>query len=206
MPSSPLDRVIEQVDCNDAPLEDAIDLLSRKTGVATRIHVQALGRAGVGLITPVSVHLTNVTLRRALDEIIASARIPTPLSFWKGDGLIEIGTSAEEDDELVTRLYDVRDILQVSAESPQVSARLPWSPATPLDDAQWSLALFVEKNVAVETWRDNGGRLGAMRCAFGMLVVTQTPRNQDAVEAALCSISNRQVVTPPAERVVPPDH
>lgn len=204
IPSAPLDRVVDRLDCKEVPLQDAIDILSRKTSIAMRLHTQSLESAGVRPDTPVNLHVANLTAGQVLDEIIGSVKSEARLGYWKGDGAIEISTYAEESGTIVTRLYDVRDILQHEVAQSQNMLNSPTS--THYDDAENSLIKYLEDNVATDTWKDNGGTLGVLWCAFGRLIVAQTPRNQDAVEAALYNVSNQSVVKPPPEGNVLPGH
>jgi hypothetical protein len=215
MPSAPLDRIVDRLDFKDEALQDAIDILSRKTGIAMRLHTHSLESAGVRREVRVNLHLANLTAGQVLDEIIDSVKTKTRLGYWRGDGAVEISTYAEESGTIVTRLYDVRDILQYDVERSQASLQINtgqshnvlYSPTSTLcDEAENSLIKYLEDSVVTDTWKDNGGTLGVLECAFGRLVVVQTPRNQDAIEAALYRISNQPVFKVPHEGVVLPDH
>lgn len=202
MPSAPLDRLVDQLNFKDTPFREAIDTLSRKTGMTTRLHTWSLASAGINADDPVSLHVANMIAGQVLDQMIACLGSGPRPAYWKSDGILEVGTAAEKDRAIITRLYDVRDILKSEVERPR--ALFPSATETSLDDAQNALIKYPEDYVVTESWKDNGGTSGVLYCAFGRLVVTQTPRNQDAVELALYYISDRLAAKLPLDGVALP--
>ena len=84
---------------------------------------------------------------------------------------IEIQISSRDDlmMNVTTRVYDVRDLITGSSATP---------PSGGIVDR-------LKRNIAPETWKDRGGRTGAIRELSGQLIITQTHDNQMLVEYEL---------------------
>lgn len=218
LPGTPLDHLVVRLNLINAPLQDAIRSVSRETGVPIRMNTETLAGARVPVDSPVTVQMAGTTLGRALSEILSSVKTDTKLDFWVDDDSIEISTHDDEETHVVTKVYDVAEILKSFAEqgrdfwrSPSgfvtesAPAIQPGSPGLTLDEAQAALEKLVSDNVATQTWKFNGGSAGELRCAFGRLIVTQTPRNQDAVEALLFVLAKPQSLKAPPEGIMLPD-
>ena len=52
-------------------------------------------------------------------------------------------------------------------------------------EATDSVTKLLEDNVSPESWKDNGGTIGSLRELHGLLVVTQTPENQQKITVLL---------------------
>lgn len=218
-PGAPLDRAIGKLDLENTPLQDAITTLSRRAGVPIRIHTTALEAAGLKLNSRVNVQLTDATLGGALDGVLCAVKTDAKLDYWVAIDGIEVSTHDEEEAYVVTRVYDVRDILKSFAEQGRDFWRSPTgfvvesTPGIPpraapltFEEAQAALEKLVSDNVAAQSWKMNGGTTGELECAFGRLVVIQTPRNQDTVEALLLLLAKPESLKPPPQGIMLPDH
>src|SRR4051794_34962953 len=99
---------------------------------------------------------------------------------------------AAKDGEIVTRVYDVSDMTWRKNDYPVAGgddAPGGSGPAMPFGaggggaapaqqpSATADMIHLITDTVASDTWRDNGGNLGAIREIGGQLVVSQTPEN-----------------------------
>jgi hypothetical protein len=73
---------------------------------------------------------------------------------------------------LLTRTYDIRGIFARGK--------------TREEAIEWIVHELTDK-IEPESWRDAGGNFGSIRELQGILIVTQTPRAQKRIEAALNS-------------------
>jgi beta-lactamase regulating signal transducer with metallopeptidase domain len=114
-------------------------------------------------------------------------------------------SQASHDSDLVTRVYDVRDLLIMvpnfddapdltvfeladghAKRPPAASVPAVKSTAAPMHQrALTNLERIVMDEIDSASWRDRGGPTGSIRempDASGYLVITQTPANQDAIQ------------------------
>jgi len=139
--------------------------------------------------------------------------------------------------QLITRVYDIRDLLEDYAGRSGTSKIVPptrigetkanvmaggpgggesnplFGQSSPKSTAPTSLAdqmlKLVTDTVAHESWRDNGGSIGAIRIIYGQMVVSQTAENQAMIadlltqlreaQAKMVTIVARWVVLNPAQ-------
>jgi len=90
---------------------DAIDFLRDVTGANITVNWKALEGAGVSRDTMVNLHLSGISLRKALDLVLNEAAGGDSITYFVDDGVIEITTRDIADHAMVTRVYDVQDLL-----------------------------------------------------------------------------------------------
>jgi hypothetical protein len=90
---------------------DVIDHLREVTGVNIHVNWKALETAGVPKDAPVTIHLRSVTLRTALKVLLDDVAPGGAVTWYADDGVIEITTKELADSAMITRVYDVSDIL-----------------------------------------------------------------------------------------------
>lgn len=90
----------------------------------------------------------------------------------------------EEESGVATEIivYNVRDIIEAA-----IAVSDPRDPLTHQEVVD-QLAKTVTDLVDPESWRDNGGNVGAIRELMGLLIVTQTPENQKKVKDTLTAL------------------
>jgi hypothetical protein len=105
--------------------------------------------------------------------------------------------TAEEDKPVrsISRVYDIRDLLMQRKAYPAQSALVPPTrigeprpvaevraattrPTNASDDVAKQLMDLIQETVDPDSWRENGGTVGAIRELQGQLIVTQTSENQ----------------------------
>lgn len=92
-------------------LNDAIDFLRDVTGANITVNWKALEAAGVTRDSMVNLHLSGISLRKALDLVLNEAAGGDSITYFVDDGVIEITTRDIADHQMVTRVYDVQDLL-----------------------------------------------------------------------------------------------
>jgi hypothetical protein len=180
-----------------------MDRLRDGSGVRIFVNWRALEASGVNKDAPVSLHPPaadlGTTLRSLLDQVEASHR-GVRLEFTLDEGALVVSTRDDLAKNVEVRVYDVRDLIDpgrfvtsasaAPARSTKMTAPAPlrhWriddlfrpdmrggSPAS----RTTALVQEIEKAVDPTSWRDVGGKTGAVRAVSGQLVITQTPENQ----------------------------
>ncbi|HSZ59162.1 MAG TPA: hypothetical protein VK797_26210 [Tepidisphaeraceae bacterium] len=92
-------------------LNDAIDFLRDVTGANITVNWKALEAGGVTRDSMVNLHLSGISLRKALDLVLNEAAGGDSITYFVDDGVIEITTRDIADHQMVTRVYDVQDLL-----------------------------------------------------------------------------------------------
>ncbi|HEX4795276.1 MAG TPA: hypothetical protein VH370_15885 [Humisphaera sp.] len=116
--------------------------------------------------------------------------------------------------DVVTKVYDIRDLLWNGADRNESSTIVPptkiGEPKPVLDSGQGGgvgggppsakakpnaadspvdeIRLLILETVAPESWRDTGGTIGAIRMVHGMMVVSQTAENHQAIQTLLSQL------------------
>jgi len=102
---------LPNVNLANTALVDAIEYLRDATGANINVHWRTLEAARISKDTPVNVRLRSVPMRKALRLILDEAGGGTPLTWYLDQGVIEITTREEADSKLITRVYDVGDLV-----------------------------------------------------------------------------------------------
>jgi hypothetical protein len=176
-----LDKFIEKVSLHEEPLVAVVDVLAKNAHVSISVNWKALEAAGVEHHTMVNLELSHIPARKVLDVLVSQISTPEgSLHYVVYNNQVVISTredlvSAQYQQVLV---YDVRSFfVDVELESPEA-----------LNDAQ-ELVDLIKTVVAPDTWRDNGGTVGAIRVLNGQLIVNQTLENHDQLAGLLTELS-----------------
>ena len=102
---------LPEVKFDGTRLADAIDSLRDVSNANFHVDWRQIETIGVSRDTPVSFTARRITLRKALTMVLAQTSNPGELSFYNDGGVIEVTTKAIADDIVITRLYDVTDLL-----------------------------------------------------------------------------------------------
>ena len=160
----------------DQPLSDVVTQLSDEYGIPMRIDGPALDEAGIGMDSPVTLSLHNISLRSALRQIFHNLQ----LTWIIKDEVLMVTTHAEADKHFDTCVYNVQGLVDDS-DPKSVKA---------LIDAIYAC-------VATETWAANGGGQAEIRpLPSGLLVVSHTPAVQEEVGTLLNKIRKMREQVP----------
>lgn len=92
-------------------LVDAVEYVRDVSGANITVNWKALEEAGVSKDSPVNIRLRGVTVRKALDLILAEASGGDKLSFDVDQNVIEITTRELVDSKMYTRVYPIQDLI-----------------------------------------------------------------------------------------------
>ncbi len=151
---------IFKIEWTDMPLGDAIDLLSAMSTLPITVDPDALLAAGVSPGDRVSVHLADATVGQILDKLLSSRK----LSFIAEAGRVLVTMPAEYRETLRPVNYTVSDLTGDDAK------------------ATAELAGLIEKFVAPDSWRPNGGR-GSIQLDGRALAIVQSGAVHDQIVA-----------------------
>lgn len=154
-----IEKPIAEIDFHDIPFDDAIEELRQRSGANIRV-----SRGSLPANTSVSLHLRSVSLSTALDALFAEPIAGVAMGYTVNDGIVVISTREAAEKNVVTRMYDVRDLAPTGQASSEERLEL--------------LTRLIEDSVSPDTWKDNGGNVGYIRAWGGWLLVGQTWPNQ----------------------------
>ncbi|HEX8913223.1 MAG TPA: hypothetical protein VF796_12760, partial [Humisphaera sp.] len=200
---------LKDVQFEKVPLAEAIESLRKQGDVNVYVNFKALEAAGIARDFPVfGVSVRNVTFAEALNLVLDAASAPTAkLGFCVRGNVIYVSTGEDLSAvDVSTRIYDIADLILTERARWRALNPPPTAPATQPaggvisgpnqpDPHEPTAAEFAEgitallmQSVAPDTWRDNGGMVGAMRELNGRLIVGQTADNHRRVEAVLAAL------------------
>lgn len=120
-PAARADRAINQALSSHLPelkfqgvsFGDALDFMRDVSGANITVNWKALEAAGITKDNPINLHLTGISLRKALDMVLTEASGGDTITYVIDQGVIEITTRDLADHMMVTRVYPVDDLLMV---------------------------------------------------------------------------------------------
>jgi hypothetical protein len=150
--------------------------------------------AGVDRKTPVTLRLSQVSLRSALRETAELAGGGTVRVGWYvgSDGIIRFTTEEQLATQAEMRIYDVRDLIRADFDLPARISADPFFPAgspTYLNSMD-RLILLLTETVEPVSWRDNGGVVGNIRAFAGRLIVVQSAAAHAQIAELLDQLRN----------------
>jgi beta-lactamase regulating signal transducer with metallopeptidase domain len=193
-----LDRNMPEINFQAVPLGDAVDFLRDVTGANIFVNWKALEAAGVERNVTVTARVRDVKFSKALKMMLDDVSAGNVrVGYEVDEGVIMISTEEDLARNVVTRVYDVRDLLisgddappadfaGVEHPKPGATSQPATQPLSPRDDAVKRLTELILNTVAPDTWKPNGGNVGNFTELHGQLIVTQTPSAQSALERLL---------------------
>jgi len=106
-----LSTLIPSVNLNGASLADAIEFVRDVSGANLHVNWRALEAAGIGKDTPLNIRLRDVRMEKVLRTLLVEASPSVPLTFYSEEGVIEVTTAEIADQQMITRVYPVDDLL-----------------------------------------------------------------------------------------------
>jgi hypothetical protein len=182
---SALAQKIPELNLDSTTVEAAIETVRQATHANIVVYWNRVWEMNLFRNTPVKLHLWDVTLDQALGAILTVAGGEYPGMRAVRDGMIVISSPAEiRDGPASVRVYDVRDLIEKFLKEGRLALAYPTTrPATrelgaqpgTYEDTVDSITRLIEDTVNTDSWKDNGGSLGALRELAGRLIITQTP-------------------------------
>jgi hypothetical protein len=200
-----LSRKLPEVKFSAIPLSDAIDYLRDVSGANIHVNWRALELLNVTRQTPVSLKLNDVTMRRVMKSLLDETGAGELLTWYIDEGVIEITTREIADQQLITKVYPVEDLVMeipnfagptfnLQNQSNQTSGQGGGGGSsqslfsgsgsntneslegnTTKQSRADSLVKLITDTVQPEVWRENGGT-AAIRYFNGHIIVT-APRS-----------------------------
>ena len=186
---------------------DVVDFLRDVSGANIFVNWRALEGVGIDRNAPVTARLRDVKFSKVLRTILDDVGGGTVrLGYTIDEGVITISTEEDLASNVVTRVYDIRDLI-INVPDFDNAPDFSLQGARPAAVAAAAASLFGgtvgqdEQEPATRPapsssrpsssssrtpspptrWKDNGGTIGSIRELSGQLIVTQTPENQRAL-------------------------
>ncbi len=211
-------QTLPRLDFSGIAFGDVVQFLREVSNVSIHVKWNALEAVGVNQSTKVNVHLTNVTLSKAIRTILEDVGGATPLAFVVDEGVITISTMDDLSRQAVTRVYDIRDLVVRTPDfkGPNISLRSAGNNAN--NDGGWTwgddddndkedassrqkltgdIVNLIRSAIDPDTWGEDGGKHASIREKGGQIIVTQTAENQQALTDLLAQL--RQARGPQVE-------
>jgi hypothetical protein len=119
--------------------------------------------------------LKDVTVRQALMLALNEAGADPGTRLVVKDNLVQI----REPLGLLTLVYPVQSLMAQLRQT---------NPVATDDENIASVINSITKNIDPDSWRDNGGTVGAISQLSKQLIVTQTPENHERVKTLLADL------------------
>jgi tetratricopeptide (TPR) repeat protein len=202
---SMLAKQLPELRFDGVPLVDVVEFLRDTTQANIFVNWSAIEGAGIDKNTPITTRLKNVRFSKVLGIVLDSAGGGIiRLGYTIDDGVITISTQEDLAKNVSTRTYDIRDLL-VNISNFQAPSFTPSSGGegsgggelfattdtnqqdqdTERDTIVEQITQLITDTIATDTWKVNGGLVGAVQELGGQLIVTQTPENQTAIGSLL---------------------
>lgn len=165
------------LDYTDTPLHEVMKDLQQRFAIPIRIDRAALDEVGVNADSPITMNLHGISLQAALRLILK----PLSLTYLLENEVLLITTSDRADKELLTCVYDIRD-LGFTATAAAAKSSLP-----PPDNNR--LADVITNCIAKDTWSKNGGSQAEIQpLGPDLLVISQTHAVHEKIQHFLDAI------------------
>ena len=205
-----LDQRLGQIAFEETPLDQALDWLSEQVTAELVVRWAVLEENGVSRDTPVTLKVHNVRFSQALWLIMGEVGGGDLRLGYRAEGeLVILSTTEDLERELVTKIYDVGDLLSVVVQfpdCPQVDlTRIGQTGASTVlqssgnaengndktgDDSAKSdidgLVGLIQGTVEPDSWKNNGGT-GTIERFGNSLIVRNTIRVHQALAGYLVS-------------------
>ena len=195
-----LDRTIKEASFESVAFSDVIDYLRDVSGANIFVNWKSLESAGVDPKTPITARLRDIKLSKALNVLLDGASGGSgKLGYAVDAGVITITTTDDLAKNVVVRVYDIRDLLviapdfqmnepatAIAAPGPATHPSAPTTrPAPTREELVKQIIRLIEETIDTKSWKDHGGKAGAVRELQGQLIVTQTPENHRSLVTLL---------------------
>jgi hypothetical protein len=90
-----------------------LDFIRDVSGANISVNWKALEATGVTRDSQVNLHLTNISLRKALEMLLTETAGGDAITYVVDQGVIEVTTREMADKRMVTRVYPVEDLIMI---------------------------------------------------------------------------------------------
>jgi hypothetical protein len=163
------------LDFTQVPLEEVVNLLQEEYGIPIQVDAAALEATGLDTTEEVTVNLHNISVRSALELMLKQLQ----LTYIIENEVLMITTPEEAESQLVTCVYDVRDLVRKADSASGTSNPADFKP----------LIDTITSCISRNTWRDNGGGDADIRpLQPGLIVISQTRAVHDDIRSLLATM------------------
>lgn len=106
-----LAKDVPSVNLINVSFAEAIDHLREISNANINVQWKTLELVHITKDTPVNLKLRQVPMRKALQIVLAEAGPEVPLTYYVDQGVIEITTRDAADSKMITKVYDVSDLI-----------------------------------------------------------------------------------------------
>jgi hypothetical protein len=169
-----LDHKLPDVSFKDKRFDDVIDFFRDVGPTNIFVNWRVLEAVGVKKSVPVTVHLRDIKFDKALRTVLDIAGGgKVKLDYTIDEDIFTISTAEDLRANISTTIYDVRDLLA----APESAVNANQTHQQRID----TLFKLLTGSVDPDSWRENGGQIGAVKERSGQLIVTQTESNQKSI-------------------------
>lgn len=202
-----LERTAASLKVSSAQLETVVKQLADASGQNFYVDWAAIQGFGIGANDRITLNLVNLPVSTLLKAALKEAGgQKAHLGYRVIDGVVRISTEDDLSHYSVTRVYNVRDLVDREIAWSEKNVKNNLLPEAAADN----LVLLIEQTVDPSSWRsiatvatvsDLGNSTKSVVVFGGLLVVTQTPENQDAILGLLSALQRAKQpwpTTPPS--------
>ena len=172
---------IVDADFQDIPLNDVAEWISLKLDLQVLFDKVALEEEGIGIDSGVTLHTKGISGELLLSRVLK----PLQLDYQIEEGLLIVTTAAKIKERLITKVYDIRDLLDRGLH--------PSQPLRAIESA------------TPGPWLNSDGEGGSMQLfADTLLIIWQTPANHAEITKFLAGLRSQLEDQPKVPRVIKP--
>jgi hypothetical protein len=180
-----LDRIVPSIHIENVPFDRAVQDVRKLTTVPIIVDDAELAAAQFDRKTPITMIGNNVPLGEILSRLASSDKHGHFIGYQVFGGGIVITSEAALGRNAIVRCYDVRELIGPQPRH-NPDATFPHPPDQVREE---DLVDLIEGVVAPESWRVNGGNIGAAYYFNGCLVVVQNWAGHREVRNVLAQLA-----------------
>ena len=181
----------EQLAATHVPIDftgkvaDIIDLFSKTFALNVKLDWDALAAIGINKEAPIALTATDITAAAALEQTIDQlGHAEKHALYFLRAGTIIISTADAIHDSSLSRVYNIRDLIEAPATVPVATSV---SLATPEQLIQQVIDI-IQENVDPDSWRSLGGHTGDIQQCANTLLITNTPIHHKEIAGLLVEL------------------
>jgi len=186
-----LERTTASLRVSSAQLETVVKQLADASGQNFYVDWAAIQGFGIGTNDRITLNLVNLPISTLLKAALKeTGGQKARLGYRVIDGVVRISTEDDLSHYSVTRVYNVRDIIEKEIAWSAEHAKNTLAPEAAAD----SLVQLITQTIDPSSWRsiatasDLGNSTKTVITFGDLLVITQTPENQDAILGLLSAL------------------
>lgn len=185
-----LDRKLPETKFQDVPLSDVFDFLRDVASTNIVVNWRGLEAAGVERSAPVTLNVKDVSLKDVIALVLKQQDSGVACTVENGVITIDVPNQPARSPKLVTKAYDVRDLLPTRPDGALFGGDQG-------GDAMSNLTRTIHETVAPDSWRQQGGP-GNVSAYGTKLIITTTDDNHRDVTDLLEMLRDKPATQPAA--------